>query len=69
MQKAERMREPAKLFRILCEAEMITPTDLSKLREILGAVGRKDVCRMVDEYLESVSEGMDADMGGDRTYM
>ena len=67
MQEAERMREPAKLFRILYEAEMITPTDLSKLREILSAVGRKDVCRMVDEYLKSVDEGTDTCMGGERT--
>ena len=57
-QEAERMREPAKLFRILREEELITPTDLSKLREVLSAIGRRDVCRMVDEYMRSVRDGL-----------
>ena len=53
-QALQKLREPAELFDILRNERIISPTNLSKLRFVLDAIGRKDICEKVDEYMKSV---------------
>ena len=56
-QALQKLRDPATLFDILKQEGLISPTNLSKLRAVLDAIGRKDLCSKVDAYLQSVGVG------------
>ena len=56
-QALQKLRDPAVLFDILKQEGLISPTNLSKLRAVLDAIGRKDLCSKVDAYLQSAGVG------------
>ena len=63
-QDIQRLSEPAELFKILKQEKVISVTDLGKMREVMDAIGRLDLCEKIDEYLESVSGDLDGGRGG-----
>lgn len=56
-QALQKLKEPSELFDLLEQERIISPKDLSKLRHVLDAIGRKDICEMVDDYMKSVRDG------------
>lgn len=56
-QALQKLKEPSELFDLLRQERIISPRDLSKLRHVLDAIGRKDICEMVDDYMKSVTDG------------
>lgn len=61
-QALQKLKEPSELFDLLRQERIITPRDLSKLRHVLDAIGRKDICEMVDDYMKSVTDGERGEM-------
>ena len=59
-QEVQKLREPGDLFKILKQEKVISPTNLSKLRTVMDAIGRKDLCQQIDEYSQTVPEGSNA---------
>ena len=53
-QALQKLREPAQLFDILKQERIISATNLGKLRAVLEAIGRRDICEKIDEYAQSV---------------
>ena len=53
-QEVQSIREPAKLFDILKQEKIISPTNVRKLWAVMDAIGRKDICEKIDEYARSV---------------
>ena len=53
-QEVQKLREPARLFEILKQEKIISPTNLGKLKTVMSAIGRKDICEKIDDYLLSV---------------
>lgn len=56
-QALQKLKEPSELFDLLQQERVISPKDLSKLRRVLDAIGRKDICEMIDDYMKSVTDG------------
>ena len=53
-QEVQSLREPSKLFAILKQEKIISPTNVEKLRTVMDAIGRKDICEKIGEYARSV---------------
>ena len=59
-QEVQKLREPGDLFKILKQEKVISPTNLGKLRTVMDAIGRKDLCQQIDEYSQTVPGGSSA---------
>ena len=56
LQEIEQLRSASKLFQTLQDQGIIGPTKLEKLRATLDVIGRKDVCKIIDDYQESIPQ-------------
>lgn len=56
-QALKKLKEPAELFDLLQQERIISPKDLGKLRSVLDAIGRKDICEKIDDYMKSICDG------------
>ena len=56
LQEIEQLRSASKLFQTLQDQGIIGPTKLRKLRATLDVIGRKDVCKIIDDYQESIPQ-------------
>ena len=54
LQDIEQLRSASRLFQKLQDQGIIGPTKLEKLRATLDVIGRKDVCKIVDDYLTKI---------------
>ena len=63
-QALQKLREPAQLFDMLKQERIISATNLGKLRAVLDAIGRKDICEKIDEYTRSVPGCVGGTAGG-----
>ena len=54
LQDIEQLRSASKLFQKLQDQGIISPTKLEKLRATLDVIGRKDVCKIIDDYLKTI---------------
>ena len=54
LQDIEHLRSASRLFQKLEDQGIIGPTKLEKLRATLDVIGRKDVCKIVDDYLTKI---------------
>ena len=54
LQDIEHLRSASRLFQKLHDQGIIGPTKLEKLRATLDVIGRKDVCKIVDDYLTKI---------------
>jgi len=50
LQEIEQIRLASKLFEKLRDEGIISSTNLGKLRATLDTIGRKDVCKIIDDY-------------------
>ena len=66
-QALQKLREPAQLFDILKQERIISATNLGKLRGVLDAIGRRDICEKIDEYMRSVPGGVAGGTGEKET--
>ena len=56
LQDIEHLRLASKLFQKLQDQGIIGPTKLEKLRATLDVIGRKDVCKIIDDYQEKIPQ-------------
>lgn len=56
LQDIEHLRSASKLFQKLQDQGIIGPTKLEKLRATLDVIGRKDVCKIIDDYQEKIPQ-------------
>ena len=56
LQEIEKLKSANSLFQILQDNQIIGPTDLRMLRIVLETIGRKDVCKMIDQYTNKFLE-------------
>lgn len=54
LQDIEQLRSASRLFQKLQDQGIIGPTKLEKLRATLDVIGRKDVCKIIDDYLTKI---------------
>ena len=56
LQDIEHLRSASKLFQKLQDQGIIGPTKLETLRATLDVIGRKDVCKIIDDYQEKIPQ-------------